>query len=80
MPRAPSTQSSQSANFQKWSLSSSTPLVDTLILEKKEGRMANNGFKKSSWQAVSAAVQAAVRLSVTITQCKGHWQTVSLLY
>ena len=48
MPHAFSTQSSQFANFQKLSLSSSTPLVDTLIFEKKKDHIANNGFEKSS--------------------------------
>lgn len=66
-----------SASRADWRPAASTALLRTLKQEKDLGRMAENGFKATSWQAVTSAVLAAVQLAVTIKQCKAHWQTVS---
>ena len=63
-----------------WSAKASATLVATLKAEKDGGRMAESGFKRSSWTEVINDILAATGVSYTLEQCKNHWNNVSMLF
>lgn len=60
----------------EWLPEQSLLLVKTLIKEKAEGHMVENGFKPVCWTTAATALQAELQVKLAESQIKAHWNRV----